>query len=470
MKLRLFLAIAGVLALILLGQDLPLARYLRASERDRVQAGVERDAFILAGSANEVLEPAPSADTGAVRRLSTTLTAYATKSRGRVVVVDLDGIAIAASDPADVGRDFSSRPEIAAALAGAPFDGTRTSATAGTDLFFVSVPVLSGATVRGAVRISFPRSDIDDRVEPSLRGLILVFAISMVAALLVALLLANQLSRPLRRLQHSTEQLAGGDFSAAADSRDGPREVRQLADSFNSMTARIEDLVSRQRRFAADASHQLRSPLTALRLQLELASASDDPAVVDGKLEAAIGETERLQHLIDGLLFLTRAAAVPESTENIPLGPVIVDRVETWSAMAAERGVALVSRIEPDLTATVVPGAMEQILDNVLDNALAVSPDGSTIEVWAATVAGEIEVHVVDEGPGLEASHLERAFDRFWRSPEAVHQGSGLGLAIVDQLARSSGGTAAAANRADRSGLDVSVRIPAARRLGVPDR
>ena len=461
MKLRIFLATAGVLAIILLGQDIPLASYLRSSERDRVHASVERDAFILAGTANEVLETTPP-DPDAVARLTTTLVAYATRSNGKVIVAGNDGVAVAASDPSDVGRDFSTRPEVITALDGRPFDGTRASVTAGTELFFVSVPVLNEARVRGVVRVSFARSVIDARVRPAVRGLVAVFLISMVAALLAALLVARQLGRPLRRLLQSTERIAGGDFSSPADTRSGPKEIRQLAAGFNAMTARIDDLVTRQRRFAGDASHQLRSPLTALRLQLEQAAASADPQSVSRQLDAAVGETERLQRLIDGLLFLSRTPADEVPTEPIDVSALVGERVATWSAMGAERDVELRTAALPvGLLARAAPGAAEQILDNYLDNALSVSAANSVIEVRVARDGDTVVVDVIDEGPGMPDDHLQRAFDRFWRAPDAPHIGSGLGLAIVHQLAMASGGSVALRNRADRPGLIATVRLPA---------
>ncbi len=456
MKWRLFVAIAGVLTLVLLGQDLPLSRYWRASEHDRVVASLERDAFILAGSAEAVLSGDPGATVGNVE---STISLYARRAGGRVIVVDAAGRLVASSDGTAVGTDFSSRPEITTALAGHPAEGSRPSQTAGTDLAYVAVPVLDGATTVGALRITFPRSVIDDRVGRLVRGLLLVFVISLVAALAAALLMASQLTMPLARLRRRTEILAAGDFTVRADDRSGPKEVRALAASFNTMTERIDELVSRQRSFAGDASHQLRSPLTALRLQLEQAAASVDDTERDHRLDAAIGETERLQRLVDGLLLLARSDATSVPVVEVGLDEVVGERLDTWASLGEERGIAVTGDIEPGVVVLAVPNAVEQMLDNYLDNALAVSAAGGTIEVRVRRRGDRAELHVLDRGPGIRPEYLRRAFDRFWRAPDAAHRGSGIGLAVVHQLALASGGRAEVRNRTDGPGLDASVSL-----------
>ncbi len=465
MKWRLFLVIAGVLTLVLVGQDLPLARYLRSAEHDRVVASLERDAFILAGSAEAVLTADPGAEHS---QLTASVELYGKRTGARVIVVDEQGKLVVASDNTAVGADFSTRPEIIAALRGHPAEGTRASDTAGTDLSYVAVPILDGATVRGAVRITFPKSVIDQRVSRLQGGLVLVFAISMVAAMAAALLVANQLGSPLARLRRRTERLAAGDFTARADERSGPKETRALAASFNTMTERIDELVQRQRSFAGDASHQLRSPLTALRLQLEQAAASNDPAVIGDRLDSAIGETERLQRLIDGLLMLARSSADTSVRSAVALDGVVPDLLETWSSLAAERGITLRPVLQAGLVVESVPSAVEQMLANYLDNALAVAPSGSFVEVRVHRVGDEAVIAVVDEGPGIRSDFLGRAFDRFWRAPDAAHQGSGIGLAVVHQLAIASGGRAELRNRTDRSGLVAMVTLPIAHPLPPP--
>lgn len=230
------------------------------------------------------------------------------------------------------------------------------------------------------------------------------------------------------------------------------------------MTERIERLLEQQKSFAGDASHQLRTPLTALRLQLERAAdmVDTDPEGARERVEAATEETERLQRLVEGLLMIARSGASTPVLETVDVSQLVADRFEVWEPFAGERGVRLVTNAPDGLFATCVPSSLEQIVDNYVDNALGVAKDGDTISIVAAAYANTVGVHVIDEGPGMKPEHLEHAFDRFWRAPDAPHGGSGIGLAIVQHLAELSGGHAVLRNRTDRSGLDACVVLPAA--------
>ncbi|MEN9823382.1 MAG: hypothetical protein RLZ04_1808, partial [Actinomycetota bacterium] len=452
---------------MLLAQDIPLVSYLRTIERDQLIAGLERDAFMLAGSSENLLSDEP--DDGSAATMQTAIDGYADAEGARVVVTDSDGLFVLGSDPTDTpGEDFSNRPEIADALRGTPINGERSSKTAGENLVYVAVPVLSGSHIVGAVRITFPAAVIDTRAFEKTKGFLLVGVISLLAAALAALFVASSITSPLRRLESTTEALAAGDLSHRADTDDGAPEIRALARSFNSMTEQLSELLERQRAFAGDASHQLRTPLTALRLQLERAadSVDTDPQAARERIEAASEETERLQRLVEGLLMLARserlATASDDGTVSVDVTALVVERAEMWQSLAEEKGVTIVADTDEGIHARAVPTALEQIVDNYVDNAIGAARSGDTITVVARRSADEVEVHVVDEGPGLSEEHLARVFDRFWRAPDAPHGGSGIGLAVVQQLARSSGGDARLANRSDTNGIDASVTLRSA--------
>lgn len=439
MRWRLLAAFLGVMAVILIAQDVPLAGHLRRVERDRQLADLERDAFVLAGSSFNAL----AGDAAALGNLSGTADNYGTTTGRGVVITDVDGVVIAASrGEADrLGDDLSDEPDIAAALATDP------AAADDDDTVSIAVPVLSGANAVGVVRLSSPASAIDRRADERTRGLVVVGVISLAAAGVAALVMANSVTGPLRRLQQSTERVAAGDFGARADQADGPPEVRSLAASFNSMTARVASLVDQQRAFAGDASHQLRTPLTALRLQLERLSdlVDSDPAGARRNVDNASAEIERLQRLIDGLLMLARTdASTARPVGRVDVSAVVADRVAVWQPLGEEQDVTIVGRCPPGVLARAVEDGLDQILDNLIDNALAAAPAGSSIEVIVDTdtrsAAGAVRIHALDRGPGLTPTQLAAAFDRFWRAPGAAHDGSGLGLAIVAQLAQASGG------------------------------
>lgn len=464
MRNRLLLALVGVVALVLAIHDVPLASHLAGVERDRLVTGLERDAFIIAGRTEEALEEGVTSEQA--EEIDRLIGDYALSENVRVVVVDAAGRAVFESDEdADPDADFLNRPEIRTALGGRPATGERESRTLGEELFYVAVPVLTGDRTIGAVRLSAPERVVSDEVAAQVRRLFVVAALSLLIAVGVAVAIAVTLTRPIAQLRRTTGELAAGDLGARADEHDGPPEVRQLAASVNTMAARLETLVERQRAFAGDASHQLRTPLTALRLRLEhLASAAQsgevDPEGVVTGLGDAIDETDRLHRMIEGLLELTRA-------EDAAVGPGPVDaalvargRVDHWSPLAEERGVELIAVAPATAPAAAVPGALEQMVDNLIDNALDASPRGSTITVEVETGGDVVEVHVRDEGAGMSADERSRAFERFWRGDGAVQGGSGLGLAIVDQLARASGGSSEL-REATGGGIDAVVTLPA---------
>jgi signal transduction histidine kinase len=225
------------------------------------------------------------------------------------------------------------------------------------------------------------------------------------------------------------------------------------------MAGRLEQLVERQRAFAGTASHQLRTPLTALRLRLEqLAEQQSDDPPTARTVEHALAETDRLHRMIEGLLALTRA-------EDAALGPVPVDlstlaheRAEYWSPLAHEQHVELSVEISPGVIVLAVPGAVEQVVDNFIDNALGASEPDSRLIVKVVGGHPDAELHVIDEGSGMSEEDRRQAFERFWRGSDAPEGGLGLGLAIVYQLVAAGGGTAEL-RAAPSGGIDAVVRF-----------
>lgn len=460
MSLRMIAAMIAVVLLALLVQDVPLAGYLAGVEKDRIVTALERDAFVLAGRSEEDLHAAaPDAD-GAISALAQD---YRESSGARVVIVDREGIAIVTSDEdgAAVGDTFADRPEIIEALAGGVSSGTRFSTTLDMDLLYVAVPVLSGDEVFGAVRLTYPEQVVTDAVNGKLAGLGIVGLTTVLLAALIGLLLSRSITRPVRLLKLATDRFSDGDRDVRADESAGPPELRSLSRSFNGMAARIDALLEQQRGFAADASHQLRTPLTALRLRLERARelAPTDPDGAVERLEAADAELDRLETLIEGLLVLSRSEGRVSVVEPVDLAGIAASRVEQWNALAAESGKAVEYSGPSWAIARAVPTAVDQIIDNLVDNALSVSPEGSTVSITVSARHDSVTLHVLDRGPGMSAADRAHAFERFWRGRTSQERrGSGLGLAIVAQLARASGASAHLDDR-DGGGLDAIVRF-----------
>ncbi len=458
MKWRIMAAMMSFTLIVLVVQDIPLYNFMQASQHEQVQTSLQRDAFVIAGRAQSALwNPSEQATSF----LDDTARAYRDAGGARVVVVDKTGLAIVTSDDDQtaLGSDYSTRPEVADALRGIIASGERFSTTLNEDLMYVAVPVLNGADVIGAVRLTYPAQVVDDAVNGQLRMLGIIAISSLLVAGIIGYIISTSLNRRLRLLEAATQKLADGELSIRADESSGPAEIRLLSASFNQMAERLNVLIEQQRRFAADASHQLRTPLTALRLRLERANEliTEDPAAAGERLSAAEIEVDRLAAIVEGLLLLSRTESSSAPVEVVDLAVIGRERVEHWQALAREHDVTV--RFEGPVTALgfAVKTAPEQVIDNYVDNALGVSPPGSRVIVRVVD-GPQVTVMVLDEGPGLSAEDCERAFDRFWRAA-SDNRGSGLGLAIVSRLMFASGGSARLEPRSPR-GLKAIALFP----------
>jgi hypothetical protein len=231
-------------------------------------------------------------------------------------------------------------------------------------------------------------------------------------------------TRPLRTLHRATTQLAEGHLADPPDATTGPPELRELAASFTHTATRLQQLLDAQQAFAGEASHQLKTPLTALRLRLENLEPYLDQRA-HASLDETIQEVERLSRMVHGLLALARRENTPTTPEPTDLDAVLAERAAMWELLAAEQHVALAVTGTAAGPVWAIPGGLEQIIDNLVANALRVSPTGTTLTLTRAPGA---ELHVIDQGSGMTAADRERAFDRFWRASDSHHDGTGLGL------------------------------------------
>ena len=468
MTRRLLLGYLSLTTFVLVVLEIPLGITFARFERGSLISGVRRDAATLALSSEETLR------TGKGPTLDSLVGAYRKRTQGRAVIVDVKGDVQADSDPLVPGsRNFLSRPEIARALANHENWGRRHSSSLHTDLLFVAVPITTGGQVHGAVRITYPLSFVESRIVRGWGVLAAVGFTVLVFVLLLSIQLARSITRPLRDLELAAGRLGEGELDTRVGVPDGPQELRVLARGFNDTADKLQRLVSSQRAFVADASHQLRTPLAALRLRLENVEA-EAPGDVQEDIAAAINEVGRLARLVDGLLALARAENQSSRHEVIDLTALIADRRQTWEPLIEEHDVRLVSESAKSVWVVATPGHLEQVIDNLVANAVDVAPAGSTVTVRALAAARDetrdadmVELHIVDQGPGMPAEQRARAFDRFWRSKEARASqsksklgGSGLGLSIVQQLVVADGGEVVLLE-APGGGLDACVRLRA---------
>jgi signal transduction histidine kinase len=423
---RLLLSYLALTLVILASLEIPLGILNAHNQRQDLRAKVAHDATAVATLSEDSLEHGRTNDPA----LRAVISRYAEATDGSVVIRDTSGRAVAT-----VGED------------GGEAEAERVNGLT------VTAPIASRARVFGTVHITYPTGATDRRILRYWVALALAAALVLAAAAVAGLLLSRSLSRPLRRLERAAEHIGEGELDARASESDGPEEVRRLARTLNETAAKLDALVRSQQDFVSDASHQLRTPLTALRLHLENLEQDIVPEARES-LAAAIAETDRLARLVSELLALARAEDDVEPAGRIDVAALATARVDAWSALADERGVSIQTTAAP-LVARGGSGRVEQVLDNLLSNALDASPRGATIRVTTARRNGWVETHVVDEGPGLAAAARAHAFDRFWH---AGGDGSGLGLTIARRLVAVDEG-AIELLEADTGGIDAVVRL-----------
>ena len=279
--------------------------------------------------------------------------------------------------------------------------------------------------------------------------------------------LAGRALRPVDRLRAEAEAISATLPSrrlAAPPTRD---EVARLADTLNGLLDRLQGALSRQREFVAVASHELRTPLAVLQAEVELARR---PGRSEAELRRSLGvlgpRIDQLTRLADDLLLLARGdeGALRLQPVAQPLEPLVAQSLASLAPVAEARHVALALDADAEVTAAVDAGRFQQVVDNLVENALEHGAGGRHVAVHVRAERGEAVLEVRDQGPGFAPDVLPRAFERFSRAEAAARRrgrrGAGLGLAVVRLIVEAHGGRAEAAN-VDGGGASVVVRFPA---------
>ncbi len=307
--------------------------------------------------------------------------------------------------------------------------------------------------------------------DAALRVLVPLLLLLVTTAAAVVWIVSRGLA-PLRRLAADVQRRDAHSFEPIAAPR-LPREAAPLVEELNRLLARLSEAFDKQRAFVADAAHELRSPLTALSLQLQLLDRARDEAArheARSKLGAAV---DRATHLASQLLTLARNEPqdAPARLGRIALEPSASAGIADVHALAAERGVELSLEAEPGAEVTGDADALRILVRNLVDNAVRYGPPGGRVQVRvriAADPGHAVVLEVEDSGPGIPASERDRAFDRFVRRPDAADGGTGLGLAIVKAIADRHGARVSLGD-AQPQGLRVTVAFaPAGGPLRLP--
>jgi two-component system, OmpR family, sensor kinase len=447
---RLVLSFAYLLFLAVAALGVPLAVNIERRAQDELEARLASSGQVIASSVTDLLESDNRA--GQLRKV---VAEFGREVQADVEVTTKDGEIAASSGNVSSDVDISDRPEIAHVLGGASDGATTVGEGPEGDALFVAVPVVKEGEVIGAVRIMEDLSELDSTVLRSRLILGAVGGFVVIGGLAVAWALASSLARPLRNLANTAERLGSGDLGARAEEQ-GASDITAVAHAMNAMASEVSAGVEAQRDFVANASHQLRTPLTGLRIRLEAIAGDEGPA---GKsAEAALKEVDRLAELVDDLLVLARTTARDTDPVAVDLSACTTDAVERWKPRARARSHEVNERVAASVEVCADPIDVSGVLDNLLENAIAYCPEGSRIDVEVGSMNGEARLVVKDNGPGISGDDKERVFERFYRGRvgRGAGPGSGLGLAIVREIAERWGGRAEIDSSAEGTRVFVS--------------
>ncbi|UED86972.1 sensor histidine kinase [Streptomyces profundus] len=459
MRARLLPLLIVLLTGVLLALGIPLATSQAHSEQQRVVVDRIDDTARFASLAQFAAE---SPADGGLRPLATLrdeLNRYHEVYGISAGVFRRDGRPMAVAPGRWEAPGGAEGREFAEALAGRrsqgpaqvwPWDDERT--------LVVASPVIRDGDVIAVVVTESPTGPLRSSILQSWLPILVGEAAALLLALVAAFQLTRWVLRPVRVLDRATHHIATGRMTARVAPAGGPPELRRLAVSFNEMADHVEEVLEQQRAFVADASHQLRNPLAALLLRIDLLGLE----LPEGNEEFASvrAEGKRLAEVLDGLLGLALAEHSAADTRVVDVAALVAERVAAWLPLADRSGVGLRLEGAAAVTGWADPLGLSSALDAVVDNALKFTPEGGRVTVTVTPDRDTVALEIADTGPGVDDDELERVGSRFWRSQR--HQnvsGSGLGLSIVGALLAAGGARIDYAHH-EPTGLRVTVTVP----------
>lgn len=365
------------------------------------------------------------------------------------------------------GRMLAETPEMAAKLPRELFPAPAEQekgvlVDVGREAFRV---MSAGADAR-VLQVALDRREEAKLLAQFRRRIIPLVAVGLVLCAAAGYQIAHRGLRPIRTISEAAGRIKSTTLHERLPAGTFPAELDGLARTFNDMLDRLQDSFDRLARFSADIAHELRTPISTLRGEVEVALGKPrSPDEYRETLSSFLEEAGRLTRLIESLLFLARAEdpKMEIRRESVDVAGELRSLAEFYEAAAEERGVTLTSSAPEGLRAPLDRGLFQRAAGNLIDNALTHTPKGGSIKIGAARDNGSVRIEVSDTGSGIAAEHLPRVFDRLYRadrSRSAATGGAGLGLAIVKSIAELHGGRADIVSEVGK-GTTVSLLLPA---------
>ncbi len=453
------LGIGGVMALT--GQRI-------ASENiQQTEHELELQAHIVANALRDPIQRTHEGETTGGRSLDALIASYASSIGGRVTLLDAQRNVVTSSDPQVPLHTEDNHPEFVAASAGTEQFDIRMDEWTKQERLFVAAPILAEhAQSLGFVQVSVPMAPIYAEVWQLWLGLFGIAGIVLLITVIVSALLARQIAIPVQGLTTTSEQIAAGRLDERVTPA-GPSETRRLGVAFNKMADQVQEMIGQQRAFVDNAAHELRSPLTSLRLRLEMLQAhgQSDAELTQHYLEQMEREVGYLQRLTDHLLALAtveEGAGAPRV--SVDLSHLLYEFADHMSAVVQQAGLTLQVDVPDHLPRVEAnPEQMAMLIRNLVDNAIHYTRRGGSVTLAARRANGGVEIRVSDTGMGIPPEELSHIFDRFYRVDRARTRrqgGTGLGLSLVRSIAEAHGGHVRVESRVNE-GTTFTVDLPA---------
>lgn len=404
--------------------------------------GVQHEFFAdLAGDLSYFVTSARQAlASGNTQVLESEVARYQELYGARVAVVDRTGIPRPVSG-AEPSLDENTLAQVTLALSGRRGETPQATLPWSTREITLVEPVFVDGDVSGAVVLTQSMAAPWAAIARQWAILAVLAVLGTAGGVFVVTRLARWVLRPVQRVDEAMEAIERGDMDARIDDATGPPELQRMILIFNNMAGEIERVLARQQEFALNASHELRNPLNALLVRVEML-ATGLPAEWDDDVEATREEGRRMARILDTLLSLSKSGHGDPAARPVDMGDLVARRAEAWREVSERAGVRFLVRAEPGLTCATDAFVVESALDAVVDNAVKFSPRGSEVALSAIRTDAGTRIEVRDHGPGIPQTELPLVTERFWRSSGTQNvPGSGLGLAIATDLLASIDGS-----------------------------